>query len=81
MMKVLITIKRSPAQRYLVHLLAKTVIKEVVDLIANERHSEAMVAAFTKGRFERAISEAELSTVKADLIITEHNASWDLTTK
>ena len=78
-MKVLITIKRSPAQRYLVNLLTSALVDEVRELIRNQKHSEAMIAAFTKGSFERSISDAELSSVKADLIISEHNARWDLT--
>lgn len=78
-MRVLITIRRSPTQRYLINLLTQTLIDEVRELIRNQRHSEAMVAAFTKGNFERSISDAELSSVKADLIISEHNARWDLT--
>lgn len=77
-MKVLITIKRSPGQRYLVHLITKQLIAEVRELINSKKHSEAMVKAFTKGRFVREISESELPNIEADLILSENNARWDL---
>lgn len=80
-MKVLITIRRSPAQRYLVSLLTGALVKEVRDMIAAEKYSQAMVTVFTRGRFERQIREGELATTEADLMLTEHNACWDLTKK
>lgn len=80
-MKVLINIRSGLPQRYLVHLLTKAAIKEVRNLISNERYAQAMVAAFTKGKLERQVSEEELPGVEADLIISEHSASWDLIVK
>lgn len=78
-MKILIVIRRSPAQRFLVELPSTCLISNVKKLLAKNKHSKAMVLALTKGRFEKEVSEEGLINVKADLILTEHNASWDLT--
>ena len=78
-MKVLVVIKRSPAQRFLVELPSNRLVKEVSSLIAKRKHSKAIVAALTKGRFEREVLENEARMVKADIILTEESAHWDLT--
>ena len=77
-MRVLVTIKRSPAQRYLVHLITQKLIHEVRSLINNKKHSQAIVTIMSKGVLERKISIGEVPIVKADLVLTEHNAHWDL---
>lgn len=78
-MKVLVVIRRSPAQRFLVELYTDKLVKEVAALIGRRRHSKAIVTALSKGRFERQVADEELPNVKADIILTEHNVSWDLT--
>lgn len=78
-MKVLVVIRRSPAQRFLVELHTDKLVKEVAALIGRRRHSKAIVTALSKGRFERQVADEELPNVKADIILTEHNVSWDLT--
>jgi hypothetical protein len=78
-MKVLIVVRRSPPQRYLVHLHTEKIKSEVRNLINSNRHSEAVSAAFTKGIFERLVHEDELCHLEADLILSESNAYWDLT--
>jgi hypothetical protein len=78
-MKVLIVVRRSPPQRYLVHLHTEKIRREVRDLINCNKHSEAVTAAFTKGIFERLIPDDEVHRLEADLILSESNAWWDLT--
>ena len=77
-MKVLIVIRRSPAQRFLVKLHTDKLVREMATLINKGRHSKAIVMALSKGSFERQITDEDISNVKADVILTEHNASWDL---
>ncbi len=78
-MKVLVVIRRSPVQRFLVELHTNKLVKEVATLIGRRRHSKAIVTALSKGRFERQVADDELPNVRADVILTEHNVSWDLT--
>lgn len=78
-MKVLIKIRRSPEQLFLVDLADKSLINEVKKLIGRKKHSKAIVTALSKGRFERELTHDELPTEGADLILTEHNACWDVT--
>lgn len=80
-MKVLIVIKRSPPQRFLVELHTDKLVKEVSTLLAKRKNSQAIVMALSKGRFDREISENEAHAVKADIILTEENVHWDLTKK
>lgn len=77
-MRVLVTIKKSPAQRYLVNLITQELIHEVRNLINNKKHSQAIVTILSKGVLERRVSNGEVFIVKADLVLTEHNAHWDL---
>lgn len=78
-MRVLVTIRNSPAQVYMVKLLTQALVNEVRDLISNRRHSQAIVAVMTKGSVECEIDECEIPAVKADLILSKNNAMWDLT--
>ena len=80
-MKVLVVIKRSPAQRFLVELHTNKLVKEVSTLLARRRNSQAIVTALAKGRFEKEISELEATKTRADLILTEESVHWDLTGK
>lgn len=77
-MRVLVTIKKSPAQRYLVNLITQELIHEVRNLINNKKHSQAIVTILSKGVLERKVSNGEVPVIKADLVLTEHNAHWDL---
>ncbi len=77
-MKVLVVIRRSPAQRFLVELHTSKLVKEVATLLAKRRNSQAIAAVLTKGRFNREIGENEIRAVKADIILTEESAHWDL---
>ena len=52
-MRVLVTIRNSPAQVYMVRLLTRTLVDEVRELINRRKHSQAVVAVMTKGSFER----------------------------
>ncbi len=78
-MRVLIVIRRSPAQRFLVELHTDRLVKEVSRLVARRRHSQAIAIALAKGMFEKEVFERDLPDVKADVILTEDNVHMDLT--
>jgi hypothetical protein len=78
-MKVLVVIRRSPPQRFLVELHTDKLVKEVATLVGKRRNSQAIVTALSKGKFQQDVSESEVKNVKADLILTEENVCWDLT--
>ena len=80
-MKILIVIKRSPPQRFLVELHTNKLVKEVAQLLARRRNSQAIATTLAKGRFDREISENEAHKIKADIILTEENVHWDLMKK
>lgn len=77
-MKVLICCAKHPTHRYLINLLTESLISEVVTLINNKQHSEAVVTALSKGSIEKLVPEEDLRRVDADLILSESNARWDL---
>ena len=77
-MRVLVVIRRSPAQRFLVELHTNKLVREVSALVAKHRNSQAIVTALAKGRFDREVYESEAQKVKADIILTEESAHWDL---
>ena len=78
-MKILVVIRRSPPRRYLVDVPSSRLASDVKKLVAKNKHSQAMVLAFTRGRFEKEITERDIPNIKVDAILTEHNISWDLT--
>jgi len=78
-MKVLVVIRRSPTQRFLVELHTNKLVKEVSALVAKRRNSQAIATALAKGRFDREIYENEVHAVKADIILSEESVHWDLT--
>ena len=78
-MKVLVVIRRSPAQRFLVELQSAKLVEEVSKLIGKKRHSQAIATALAKGKFEREVTDADLPNLKVNFILTEENVSWDLT--
>ncbi|MDD5495532.1 MAG: hypothetical protein PHP46_00350 [Candidatus Omnitrophica bacterium] len=78
-MRVLLILKNSPAQRYVVNLYTKSLIREVKDLINRRRLEQAMEMIVKKGNFEGMISDTELPTLEADLILSKTAASWDMT--
>ena len=80
-MRVLVVIRRSPTQRYLVELHTDKLVKEVSKLLARHRNSKAIVTALSKGRFDREILENEANKIDADVIITEEGVHWDLMKK
>ena len=76
-MKVLVSIKRSPTQRYLVRLLTKKLISDVRDLISEQEYSKAVDTICARGRLERHVEDYELHFVEADLMLSETNAYWN----
>lgn len=80
-MKIIVVIRRSPAQRFLVNLQSASLVEEVSRLIGKKRHSQAIATALAKGKFEREIAEADFPKVKASFILSEESIHWDLTAK
>ncbi|MFH0764484.1 MAG: hypothetical protein V1927_05720 [Candidatus Omnitrophota bacterium] len=78
-MKVLVTVKRSPAHSYLIHLFTKNLIREIRKLIDNNNHHRACAFALARGVVVREVLRDEIPNVHADLILSENNARWDLT--
>ena len=78
-MKVLLTLQRRRTHhRYLINLFTKGLITELRDLIGNQEYTKAMDLVYQEGLLEREILEDELPTLKADLILSERCANWDL---
>lgn len=77
-MNVLVVIPKGQSQRLLVRLHTEELKKEVRGLISARKHTQAMVTALTKGRVEREVAHDEVKEVRADLILSEYSASWDL---
>ena len=77
-MKVLIKIRNSPEQRFLVELCGKKLIKEVQNLAGKGKHSKAIVTALSKGKFQTELTEKEAANATAKLILTKENARYDL---
>lgn len=77
-MKVLIKIKKSPGQFFLVDLQNKKLIEEVSKLIGKRKHSKAIVTALSKGKFIKEVAEQDLPNIDADLILTEEHSYFDL---
>jgi len=78
-MKVLIKIRNSPEQRFLVELSGKKLIKEVRNLAESGKYSKAIVTALSKGKFQGELSEKEARNIAANIILTKDNARYDLT--
>lgn len=77
-MRVLISLKKGPPQKYLIRLVTKYLIKEVRELINDQKHSEAVTTIFTKGVLQREIFKEDAHSVEADLILSEDNARRDI---
>ncbi len=77
-MNVLIVIQKGLSQKFLVNLHTEKLKEEVRGLIGDRKHTQAIVAALTKGRFEREVAHEDLKDLRADLILSEYSASWDL---
>ena len=77
-MNVLIVISKEPTQKLLVNLHTERLKEEVKSLIDDRKHTQAIVTALTKGRFECEVSDEDLKDLQADLILSEYSASWDL---
>ena len=78
-MKILIIIKNSPEQLFLVDVKDKRLIRDIKEMIEHSQHTRAMARILAEGKFERELSRKELFYINADLILTKNNARWDLT--
>lgn len=68
-MKVLVTTKKGPINRFLVELHTDKLVGEIATLIAKKKYSRAAVVALAKGRVEREVTADDTKKIKADLII------------
>jgi len=80
-MKILVIIAKDPVQRFLVELHTEELRLEIRRLISKRKHTQAIVSALSKGRFEREVARNEVSQISVGLILTEYSAAWDLTGK
>jgi len=78
-MKILLEVRNSPVQRFLIDLTGQNLINEVKRLIGKGKYSKAMTKVFSKGKFLKEVEESELPWLDADLILTEKSAHYDLT--
>ena len=77
-MKVLITLERQRTHRYMINLLTKSVISQVRDLISTQDYTKALDLVYYGGLLEREIAEEDMPAVKADLMLSERSANWDI---
>jgi len=77
-MKILIKIKKSPEQRFLVNIVDKKRIKEIHRLISRGSRSKAIAITLAEGTFIKEVGEQELIHTNAELILTEEYISRDL---
>ncbi|MDD5423637.1 MAG: hypothetical protein PHT32_09535 [Candidatus Omnitrophica bacterium] len=77
-MKILLRVKDSPEQVFLMELIDKTLIQEVKRLIGRKRHCHAMHTILAHARFEREMANHEIPDVKAELFLSKERALWDL---
>lgn len=78
-MKVLIIIERGPRHSFLIKLHTEQLKREIRNLVARRKNPLAIAIALSKGRFEKEVTYNEIQDVKADLLLSENNVSWDLT--
>ena len=77
-MRVLITLQRNRTHRYLVNLLTKSVISQVRDLISAQDYTKALDMVYYGGLLEGEVAEDQIPAVKADLMLSERSANWDI---
>ena len=75
----MIVVRNSPSQSYLFTVTTKATADEIHDHVRNGKHSKAIDTVFRKGMFEREVHRDDVSMTKAKLILSDYNASWDLT--
>ena len=78
-MKVILVIGQRSPQRLLMKLPDRRTIEKVITLVNKQQHSQAIVAALISGSFEKEITSDQTHNTRADMILSEHSVSWDLT--
>ena len=77
-MKVLVMITRSPAQCYLLDVSKEKHRNRVRRFVSGGKYPDAIMAALSGGLVVEKVAPDELSGKRADLVITEYSAHWDL---
>jgi len=77
-MKILAKTDKSSGTYILMHLIDKAIHRKINNLISKGRYSQAIVEALSNGTFIEQVSEPGKGRVKADLIITEKSAHWEV---
>ena len=78
-MKVLITLqRRKDTRRYLINLLTKSIISQVRDHISTQDYNKALDLVYYGGFVEKEIAEEDIPAIKADLMLSERSANWDI---
>jgi DNA-binding transcriptional regulator LsrR (DeoR family) len=78
-MKIILIIGQRSPQRLLITLPDRKAIENVIALVSRQQHSQAIISALTSGSFEKEITADQAHNTAADMILSEHSASWDLT--
>lgn len=77
-MLILIKTQKAPEQRFLVNLQEPWLVDEVRSLIDESKHSKAVRAVLSKGKFIREVSEEDIHLIDVNIILTEKNAHYNL---
>jgi len=77
-MKILAKIDKSSDTYILMHLTDKAIHGKINSLISKGRYSQAILEALSNGKFIEQVSEPGKGRIKADLIITEKSAHWEV---
>jgi len=78
-MYVIVKINQVPEQIFLVKIEENKVKKQVIRLTNKRKFATAMTKALSHGKFIQEIKNSQLPFIKADMILSEKNANFDLT--
>jgi len=75
---VLVTVRNNPVQRYVAKIFSAELISEVKKLVGSKKNARAITEVLAKGKIEKNVSKQDILDVRADLILSERSARWDL---
>lgn len=77
-MKVLVLLSNDAEVGYLISLPSEGLIKELRQLIDDSKITKAIVTAISKGIVEKLIDRNDANDIRADLILTQERACWNV---
>ena len=78
-MKILAKIEKAPSRYALIHLVDKANGDRIHRLINKGKYKQAILEALKKADSFKEVYEIEKESIRANLILTESSAHWDLT--